>query len=102
MSMTLMCMQSQKDGYRSRASYKLLEIVGKDPSDPPRDDCGRPGCQHRAAGPRWRPWTWWATRVRVHALDLFCPWIGIAGVDFILGDFTEEEVLAGAVVTVIG
>ena len=27
--------QSQRDGYRSRASYKLLEIIGKERFDPP-------------------------------------------------------------------
>ena len=27
---------------------------------------------------------------RVHALLIFCPWIRMAGVDFIQGDFTED------------
>ena len=84
-----MCMQSQRDGYRSRASYKLLEIIRQGAFDPPRHD-----------GRRFRVSTRWLVaggdgagrpRGRVHAVDLL-PMDGIAGVDFIQGDFTEEPV----------
>ncbi len=40
--------QAQKDGYRSRASYKLLEVQEKYQTDPSGHDCCRPG-----RGARW-------------------------------------------------
>ena len=82
--------KSQKDGYRSRASYKLLEIIGKDPLI-------RPGMTVVDLGAAPGGWSQVAMDLvghegRVHALDLL-PMDGIAGVDFILGDFTEDEIL---------
>ena len=46
--------QSQKDGYRSRASYKLLEIVEKRAHDPTGHDRRRLRVGSLEAGPRWR------------------------------------------------
>ena len=82
--------KSQKDGYRSRASYKLLEIIGKDPLI-------RPGMTVVDLGAAPGGWSQVAMDLvghdgRVHALDLL-PMDGIAGVDFILGDFTEDDIL---------
>ena len=89
--------QSQKDGYRSRASYKLLEIIEK-------DRLIRPGMTVVDLGAAPGGWSQVAMELvghegRVHALDLL-PMDGIAGVDFILGDFTEHEILQ-ALLTVI-
>mgnify|MGYP000288606173 FL=1 len=77
---------SQKDGYRSRASYKLLEIIEK-------DRLIRPGMTVVDLGAAPGGWSQVAMDLvghegRVHALDLL-PMDGIAGVDFILGDFTD-------------
>ena len=81
--------QSQVDGYRSRASYKLLEIVEKDRlirSGMTVVDLGSaPGGRSQVAA-RLVGHTG-----RVHALDLL-PMDSIAGVDFIQGDFTEEDI----------
>jgi 23S rRNA (uridine2552-2'-O)-methyltransferase len=81
--------QSQRDGYRSRASYKLLEIVGK-------DRLIRPGMTVVDLGSTPGGWSQVAARLvghngRVHALDIL-PMDPIAGVDFIQGDFTEEAI----------
>lgn len=81
---------SQKDGYRSRASYKLLEIIEK-------DRLIRPGMTVVDLGAAPGGWSQVAMDLvghegRVHALDLL-PMDGIAGVDFILGDFTEDKIL---------
>jgi 23S rRNA (uridine2552-2'-O)-methyltransferase len=81
--------QSQVDGYRSRASYKLLEIVEK-------DRLIRSGMTVVDLGSAPGGWSQVAVRLvghtgRVHALDLL-PMDSIAGVDFIQGDFTEEDI----------
>ncbi|RZO20860.1 MAG: 23S rRNA (uridine(2552)-2'-O)-methyltransferase RlmE [SAR92 clade bacterium] len=81
--------QSQVDGYRSRASYKLLEIVEK-------DRLIRSGMTVVDLGSAPGGWSQVAARLvghtgRVHALDLL-PMDAIAGVDFIQGDFTEEHI----------
>ena len=81
--------QSQVDGYRSRASYKLLEIVEK-------DRLIRSGMTVVELGSAPGGWSQVAARLvgqtgRVHALDLL-PMDSIAGVDFIQGDFTEEDI----------
>ena len=81
--------QSQKDGYRSRASYKLLEIVEK-------ERMIRPGMTVVDLGSSPGGWSQVASRLvghegRVHALDIL-PMDPIAGVDFIQGDFTEQNV----------
>ncbi len=81
--------QSQVDGYRSRASYKLLEIVEK-------DRLIRSGMTVVDLGSAPGGWSQVAARLvghtgRGHALDLL-PMDSIAGVDFIQGDFTEEDI----------
>ena len=81
--------QSQVDGYRSRASYKLLEIVEK-------DRLIQSGMTVVDLGSAPGGWSQVAARLvghtgRVHALDLL-PMDSIAGVDFIQGDFTEEDI----------
>jgi 23S rRNA (uridine2552-2'-O)-methyltransferase len=81
--------QSQKDGYRSRASYKLLEIVEK-------ERMIRPGMTVVDLGSAPGGWSQVASRLvghegRLHALDIL-PMDPIAGVDFIQGDFTEQNI----------
>ena len=82
-------LQSQKDGYRSRASYKLLEIVEK-------NRLIRPAMTVVDLGSAPGGWSQVAARLvghegRVYALDML-PMDPIAGVDFIQGDFTEQQV----------
>ena len=82
--------QSQLDGYRSRASYKLLEIVEK----------GRyikPGMVVVDLGSAPGGWSQVATKLVGHkgcivAVDIL-PMDPVAGVSFIQGDFTEEKIL---------
>ncbi|MDB2649540.1 23S rRNA (uridine(2552)-2'-O)-methyltransferase RlmE [Porticoccaceae bacterium] len=82
--------QSQLDGYRSRASYKLLEIVEK----------GRyikPGMVVVDLGSAPGGWSQVAAKLVGHkgcvvAVDIL-PMDPVAGVSFIQGDFTEEEIL---------
>ena len=81
--------QAQKDGYRSRASYKLLEIIDK-------ERMIRPGMTVVDLGSAPGGWSQVASRMvghegRVHALDIL-PMDPVAGVDFILGDFTEQDI----------
>lgn len=81
---------AQKEGYRSRAAYKLLEIDTKDrllkPGTVVVDLGATPGGWSQVA----------AAKVgrggKVIALDLL-PLDPLAGVDFIQGDFREEAVL---------
>ncbi len=81
---------AQKEGYRSRAAYKLLEIDAKDrllkPGTVVVDLGATPGGWSQVA----------AAKVgrggKVVALDLL-PLDPLAGVGFILGDFREEAVL---------
>ena len=81
---------AQKDGYRSRAAYKLLEIDAKDrllkPGTVVVDLGATPGGWSQVA----------AAKVgrggKVIALDLL-PLVPMAGVDFIQGDFREQTVL---------
>lgn len=82
--------QSQKDGYRSRASYKLLELNTK-------DKLIRPGMRVVDLGSAPGGWSQVAARLvgdkgQVLASDIL-PMDGIAGVEFFQGDFTEPEVL---------
>ena len=82
--------QSQLDGYRSRASYKLLEIVEK----------GRyikPGMVIVDLGSAPGGWSQVAAKLVGHkgcvvAVDIL-PMDPVAGVSFIQGDFTEEKIL---------
>jgi 23S rRNA (uridine2552-2'-O)-methyltransferase len=81
--------QSQKDGYRSRASYKLLEIIEK-------ERMIRRGMTVVDLGSAPGGWSQVAARMvghegRVHALDIL-PMDPVAGVDFIQGDFTEQAI----------
>ncbi len=81
--------QAQREGYRSRACYKLLEIQE-------RDRLIRPGMTVVDLGSAPGGWSQVAVELvghsgRVIASDIL-PMDGIAGVDFIEGDFTEDEV----------
>lgn len=83
--------QAQKDGYRSRASYKLLELINK-------DRFLRPGFTVVDLGAAPGGWSQVMAREvgdtgRVIASDIL-PMDNIAGVEFVLGDFTEEGVFA--------
>lgn len=81
---------AQKDGYRSRAAYKLLEIDA-------RDHLLKPGTVVVDLGATPGGWSQVAaSRVgrggKVIALDLL-PLDLLAGVEFIQGDFREDTVL---------
>ncbi|NHO64818.1 23S rRNA (uridine(2552)-2'-O)-methyltransferase RlmE [Aestuariicella hydrocarbonica] len=81
--------QSQQDGYRSRASYKLVELDKK-------DHLFRPGMTVVDLGAAPGGWSQVAARLvgdngRVIASDIL-PMDSLAGVVFIQGDFTENEV----------
>lgn len=83
--------QAQKDGYRARAAYKLLEINGK-------DRLIQPGTVLADLGSAPGSWSQVAAELvgekgAVFALDIL-PMEPIAGVSFIQGDFREDEVLA--------
>jgi len=82
---------AQRDGYRSRAAFKLLEIQEK-------DRLIKPGMQVVDLGAAPGGWTQIAVKLvgsqgRVVGLDLL-PMDPMAGVDFIQGDFREDAVLA--------
>lgn len=81
--------QAQKDGYRSRASYKLIELNE-------RDRLIRPGMLIMDLGSAPGGWSQVAGRLvgdkgRVLATDIL-PMDSIRNVDFIQGDFTDEAV----------
>src|SRR5690554_2643387 len=81
--------QAQKDGYRSRASYKLLEIQEK-------DRILRPGMRVIDWGSTPGGWSQVTSRVigdqgTLIASDIL-PMDPIADVTFIQGDFTEDSV----------
>ncbi|WP_043319035.1 23S rRNA (uridine(2552)-2'-O)-methyltransferase RlmE [Microbulbifer sp. HZ11] len=81
--------QSQKDGYRSRASYKLQELQEK-------DRLIKPGMTVVDLGAAPGGWSQVAAELvghkgRVLASDIL-PMDALAGVDFVQGDFTEEAV----------
>lgn len=81
---------AQKDGYRARAAYKLLEINEK-------DKLIYPGIVLADLGSAPGSWSQVAARIvghtgKVFALDIL-PMNPIADVSFIQGDFREEEVL---------
>lgn len=82
--------RSQLDGYRSRASYKLLEMDRKDrlfrPGQVVVDLGAAPGGWSQVAAERV------GERGRIIASDIL-PMDPIAGVEFVEGDFTEEQVL---------
>ena len=81
--------QAQKDGYRSRASYKLIELNDK-------DKLIRPGMLIMDLGSAPGGWSQVAGRLvgdkgRVIATDIL-PMDALEQVDFIQGDFTEQGV----------
>ncbi|KAA0875291.1 23S rRNA (uridine(2552)-2'-O)-methyltransferase RlmE [Nitrincola tapanii] len=81
--------QAQVDGYRSRASYKLLGLNEK-------DKLIRPGMLVVDLGAAPGGWSQVAAKLvgdrgRVIASDIL-PMAPLAGVEFIQGDFTEQEV----------
>lgn len=81
--------QSKADGFRSRASYKLLEINDK-------DRLFRPGACVLDLGAAPGGWSQVASQLVgdkgvVFASDIL-PMDGMAGVRFIQGDFTEQAV----------
>ncbi len=80
--------RAQKEGYRSRAAYKLLEIAE-------RDHLLKPGMVVVDLGATPGGWSQVAAAkgCRVIALDLL-PMQSLPGVEFIQGDFREDEVLA--------
>ncbi len=91
--------QSQKDGWRSRASYKLLEIQEK-------DKIIRPGCKVVDLGAAPGGWSQVAIELvgeggRVVASDILSM-DAVAGVDFVQGDFTEHAVLEQILKTIGG
>lgn len=82
--------QAQKDGYRSRASYKLLQLNDK-------DRLIRPGMLVVDLGSAPGGWSQVAAKLvgakgKVVASDIL-PMEPVRDVDFILGDFTEETSL---------
>src|SRR5262245_61998744 len=81
--------QAQKDGYRSRSSYKLIELNEK-------DRLIRPGMLVLDLGSAPGGWSQVAGKLvgekgRVIATDIL-PMDPVKNVDFIQGDFTEEAV----------
>jgi 23S rRNA (uridine2552-2'-O)-methyltransferase len=81
--------QAKQDGYRSRASYKLIEICEK-------DRLIKPGMTVLDLGSAPGGWSQVAVRMvgdhgRVVASDIL-EMDSIAGVEFIHGDFTDEGV----------
>jgi 23S rRNA (uridine2552-2'-O)-methyltransferase len=90
--------QAQREGYRSRACYKLLEIQE-------RDKLIRPGMTVLDLGSAPGGWSQVAAQLvghsgRVIASDIL-PMDALAGVEFIEGDFTSEAVF-GQILGAIG
>jgi 23S rRNA (uridine2552-2'-O)-methyltransferase len=81
--------RAKADGYRSRASYKLLEIIKKDQLVRPgmlvMDLGSAPGGWSQVVAPMV------GVKGRVIASDIL-PMDSMADVDFIQGDFTEDAV----------
>jgi 23S rRNA (uridine2552-2'-O)-methyltransferase len=91
--------QAQREGYRSRACYKLLELQE-------RDKLIRPGMTVLDLGSAPGGWSQVAVALvghsgRVIASDIL-PMDPIAGVDFIEGDFTTEEVFDQIIAAIDG
>lgn len=83
--------QAQKDGYRSRSSYKLIQLNEK-------DRLLKPGMLVVDLGSAPGGWSQVASRIvgsrgRVIATDIL-PMEPLSDVEFIQGDFTEDAVLA--------
>lgn len=82
--------QAQKDGYRSRSAYKLIELNEK-------DRLIRPGMRILDLGSTPGGWSQVAGRIvgakgRVLATDIL-PMDPLPNVDFIQGDFTDDTVV---------
>jgi len=82
--------QAQKDGYRSRSAYKLIELNDK-------DKLIRPGMRVMDLGSTPGGWSQVAGKLvgekgRVLATDIL-PMDPLKNVDFIQGDFTEDAVV---------
>ncbi|WP_037587806.1 RlmE family RNA methyltransferase [Stenoxybacter acetivorans] len=82
---------AQKEGYRARAAYKLLEINEK-------DNLIKPGAVVADLGSAPGSWSQVAAKLagqqgKVFALDIL-PMASLSGVDFVQGDFREASVLA--------
>ena len=81
--------RSQEEGYRSRASYKLLEMQEK-------DEFIKPGMAVVDLGAAPGGWSQVIAKLvgdrgRVISSDIL-PMDSLAGVNFVLGDFTEQKV----------
>ena len=90
--------RAQREGYRSRAVYKLDEIQRK-------DRILRPGSVVVDLGAAPGGWSQYAAQVlgdrgRIIALDIL-PMEPLPGVEFLQGDFREQAVLA-ALLEVLG
>jgi 23S rRNA (uridine2552-2'-O)-methyltransferase len=83
-------LQARRDGYRSRAIYKLIEIQQKDQILKP----GQFVLDLGAAPGGWSEYVaqFAGSKGRLIAVDLL-PIEAIAGVEFIQGDFTEAKIL---------
>jgi 23S rRNA (uridine2552-2'-O)-methyltransferase len=81
---------ARRDGWRSRAVYKLQQIIEKEPIIRPDMVCidlgAAPGSWSQYIVRRLRE------RVRLIAIDIL-PMDALPAVEFIQGDFTEDEVL---------
>jgi len=82
--------RAQKEGWRSRAVFKLAQIQET-------ERLLRPGIRCVDLGAAPGGWSQYAARIvgsagRIVATDIL-PMDAIPGVDFVLGDFREEEVL---------
>ena len=91
--------KSQEDGYRSRASYKLLELHEK-------DRLFKPGMTVVDLGAAPGGWSQVAAQLvgekgRVVASDIL-PMDNLGGVRFIQGDFTEQSVFDELMVEIDG
>lgn len=91
--------RAQREGYRSRACYKLLELQVK-------DRLIRPAMTVIDLGSAPGGWSQVAVELvghkgRVIASDIL-PMDSIAGVDFVLGDFTEDAVITQLLETIGG
>jgi 23S rRNA (uridine2552-2'-O)-methyltransferase len=82
--------QAQKDGYRSRSAYKLIELNES-------DHLLRPGMRVLDLGSTPGGWSQVASRLiggkgRILATDIL-PMDSLPNVDFIQGDFTDEAIV---------
>lgn len=90
---------AQAQGWRSRAVFKLIEIDEK-------DHLLKPGMTVVDLGSTPGSWSQYAVRRiqpggRLIGLDML-PMVGIAGVEFIQGDFREDAVLDALLTTLAG